>query len=408
MAVTLQHLRTTTATKIPAGLAAGQVAFNLANGWICVGTGGDDILVKGTALSSYSTTTTVFGVASVVVPAKPTGRGYEIYQLAGTGVSTGGTRPTTPAPGQVFVDTSVSGKPAMLVWNGSAWVPPINPPAVYALSDAEYTSASGSGVDAKALAALTAKTIGSKPAATAPSLNSGDTLIIAGASADAGTYIYNGSGWTKSGGSLPDATNRGIAGTGGTKGVVYLARDTDVKPDSASGTAPDALAVATGAQVKALATLVASMATGSTLLGTYDASAGNGQIKSVTAAAASGTPARTGFTVGGKINTGSNAVEGDYFLVVKAGTVTGDATAINKALNANDHLVYDGAAWHLVESGVVAATPFSIHSAADVSDATVGSVATADVKGILVRDNTIADGVAGAYKLVDVIDAGTY
>jgi len=93
---------------------------------------------------------------------------------------------------------------------------------------------------------------------------------------------------------------------------------------------------------------------------------------------------------------------------IKAGTVTGDATAINKALNANDHLVYDGAAWHLVESGVVAATAFSIHSAADVSDATVGSVATADVKGILVRDNTIADGVAGAYKLVDVIDAGVY
>jgi len=207
---------------------------------------------------------------------------------------------------------------------------------------------------------------------------------------------------------LPDATNRGAAGTGGTKGVVYLARDTDVKPDAAAGTAPDALAVATGAQVKALATLVASLTTGSTLLGTYDASAGSGQIKTVTAAAATGTPARAGFTAGGKIKGGSNAVEGDYFLVIKAGTVTGDAAPLNAALNANDHLVFDGAAWHIVASGVVAATPFSIHAAADVSDAAVAAVAPADEKGLLMRDGSVADGLAGAYKLVDVIDAGTF
>ena len=408
MAVTLQHLRTATATKIPAGLAPGQVAFNLANGWICVGNGGDDILVKGVAVAAYATNATVLGVSAVAVPAKPTGKGYEIYQLASSGVATGTVRPATASPGQVFVDTSVTGKPAMVVWNGSAWMPPINPPAVYALSDAEFTGASGAGVDAKALAALTAKVIGSKGAGTAPTLNSGDTLIIGGAGTDAGTYIYNGTGWTKSGGSLPDATNRGAAGTGGTKGVVFLARDTDVKPDAAAGTAPDALAVATGAQVKALATLVAALTTGSTLLGTYDASAGGGQIKTVTATAATGTPARTGFTAGGKVKNGANAIEGDYFLVIKAGTVTGDAAALNAALNANDHLVFDGAAWHIVASGVVAATPFSIHAAADVSDAAVGTVAIADEKGLLMRDGSVADGLAGAYKLVDVIDAGTF
>ena len=408
MAVTLQHLRTATATKIPAGLAPGQVAFNLANGWICVGNGGDDILVKGVAVAAYATNATVLGVSAVAVPAKPTGKGYEIYQLASSGVATGTVRPATASPGQVFVDTSVTGKPAMVVWNGSAWMPPINPPAVYALSDAEFTGASGAGVDAKALAALTAKVIGSKGAGTAPTLNSGDTLIIGGAGTDAGTYIYNGTGWTKSGGSLPDATNRGAAGTGGTKGVVFLARDTDVKPDAAAGTAPDALAVATGAQVKALATLVAALTTGSTLLGTYDASAGGGQIKTVTATAATGTPARTGFTAGGKVKNGANAIEGDYFLVIKAGTVTGDAAALNAALNANDHLVFDGAAWHIVASGVVAATPFSIHAAADVSDAAVAAVTPANEKGLLMRDGSVADGLAGAYKLVDVIDAGTF
>ena len=408
MAVTLQHLRTATATKIPAGLAPGQVAFNLANGWICVGNGGDDILVKGVAVAAYATNATVLGVSAVAVPAKPTGKGYEIYQLASSGVATGTVRPATASPGQVFVDTSVTGKPAMVVWNGSAWIPPINPPAVYALSDAEFTGASGAGVDAKALAALTAKVIGSKGAGTAPTLNSGDTLIIGGAGTDAGTYIYNGTGWTKSGGSLPDATNRGAAGTGGTKGVVFLARDTDVKPDAAAGTAPDALAVATGAQVKALATLVAALTTGSTLLGTYDASAGGGQIKTVTATAATGTPARTGFTAGGKVKNGANAIEGDYFLVIKAGTVTGDAAALNAALNANDHLVFDGAAWHIVASGVVAATPFSIHAAADVSDAAVAAVTPANEKGLLMRDGSVADGLAGAYKLVDVLDMGTF
>jgi hypothetical protein len=409
MAVTLQHLRTNTATKIPTSLAPGQVAFNLANGWLFVGNGGNDILVKGVAVAGYATTATIYGTAGVTIPAKPAGTGYEIYQLGGSGVSSGGTRPATPAVGQVFVDTSAGGKPAMLVWNGAAWVPPINPPAVYALSDAEYTAAAGGGVDAKALAALTAKVVGSKPAGTAPTFNSGDTLIIGGTGADAGTYIYNGTGWTKSGGSLPDATDRGTSGTAGTKGVVYLARDTDVKPAAATGaTAPDALAVAKASQVKALAELVAGMATGSTSLGTYDASVGGGQIKTVTAAATGGTPARAGFTVAGKISAGSNMKEGDYFLVVKAGTVTGDAANLNGALNANDHLVYDGANWHVVASGVVAATPFSINDAADFDTDTVAVVSPANQKGLLVRDDSVAAGVDKAWKLVDVIDAGIF
>jgi len=406
MAVTLQHLRTTAAAKIPDGLAAGQIAFNLANGWICVGNGGDDILVKGLAVAAYGTTASIFGVAAVAIPVKPTGKGYEIYQLAGSGISTGTVRPTNPAVGQVFVDTSAAGKPLVLVWNGAAWAPPLDPPSVLLISGAEYTAAAGAGIDGKALAALTAKVIGTKPAGTAPVLHVGDTLVIGGIGADAGTYIYNGSGWAK--GSLPDATDRTATGTAGTKGAVYLARDTDVKPASASGTAPDPLAVATAGQVKALATLVAAMATGSALLGTYDASAGGGQIKTVTATATAGTPARAGFTVGGKINVGTNAVEGDYFLVVKDGTVAGDAPNINKAINANDHIVYDGAAWHVVESGVVAATPFTIHAASDVADAAVAVVTPANQKGLLVRDDSVADGVPGAYKLADVIDAGMF
>ena len=402
MTVTLQHLRTATASKIPTTLEPGQVAFNLANGWLFVGTGGNDILVKGTAVAGYATTATIYGVSGVNIPAQPTGKGYEIYKLAGGGIESGSTRPATPSAGQVFVDTSVAGKPAMVVFNGSAWVPPINPPKVYALSAAEYSGAAGSGVTAKALAALTTK-LGS-----APTLNSGDTLIIAGTGADAGTYIYDGSGWTKSGGSLPDATDRGSTGTAGTKGVVYLARDTDVKPAAQTGaTTPDASAVATGSQLKALAELVASLTTGATLLGTYDAT-GGGKIATVTAAATAGSPARTGFAVGAKVSAGSNMREGDYFLVTKAGTVTGDAASLNTALNANDHLVYDGAQWHVVASGVVASSAFSINSATDFGDDTVVAVAPADQKGLMVRDGSVAAGTDGAWVLVSVIDAGTF
>lgn len=401
MAVTLQHLRTTAATKIPTKLAPGQVGFNLANGWIFVGNGGDDILVDSVAVATYSTTATILGIGSVAIPAKPTGGGYEIYQLGGSGgIDSGSTRPTSPKTGDVFVDTSVAGKPAVIVYNGSNWVPPLNPPKVFSLTGPEYTAAAGSGVDAKSLAALTKKLKG------APTFSSGDSLIIGGTIADAGTYIYNGSGWTKSGGSLPDATNRGSAGTAGTKGVVYLARDTDVKPAAVGGaTSPDALAVATAAQVKALATLVAGLTTGSTLLGTYIGT-GGGSIKSVTAAASGG--GRHGFVAAGKIKAGTGVKEGDYFLVITPGTVTGDATPLNHPLHANDHLVYDGAAWHIVASGVVASHAFSINTAADFDTDAVAKVSSANQKGLMVRDGSVATGLDKAWKLVDTIDAGTF
>ena len=249
---------------------------------------------------------------------------------------------------------------------------------------------------------------------SATDLRSGDTVVISGGTAGSpgGSYVWDGSSWLLTGGALPDATARtgtGASGTGGSKGVVYLARDTDVKPAAQAGaTAPDGLAVATAAQLKSLAELVAGLATGSTSLGTYDASTAGGKIASVTGAATGGTPARAGFTVGGKVSAGTNMKEGDYFLVVKGGTVTGDATSLNAALSANDHLVFDGAAWHIVASGVVAGSAASIHSSTDVSDGTVVKVTAANQKGVLVRDNSIADGVAAAYKLTDTLDLGTY
>jgi hypothetical protein len=373
MSLIVQQLRTTSATALPTQLEPGQLAVNLANGWILMGDGSNGVSAAGVGLTAG--TRTIFGVAGVVVPAGvAAGKGYEIYELK-----------NPPATVRIFsgtgatIDAANGGTGTMTVRTTAYIVASTTPPANQINSAAD--------------------------------LRSGDTIVVSGGTAGSpgGSYVWDGSSWLLTGGALPDATNRGPAGTAGTKGVVYLARDTDVKPTAQVGaTAPDALAVATAAQVKALAELVAGLATGSTSLGTYDASAGGGKIRSVTAAATGGTPPRAGFTVGGKVSAGSNMKEGDYFLVVKAGTVAGDAANLNVALNANDHIVYDGAAWHVVSSGVVASATASIHSCSDVNDSTVQTITPANQKGVLVRDNTIADGVADAYKLTNVLDLGTF
>ena len=376
MTVVVQQLRTTSATALPASLQPGQLALNLANGWILMGDGSNGVSAAGVGLAAGANT--IFGVAGVTVPATPPpGLGYEIYELK-----------NPPASVRIFsatgaqVDAANGGTGTMTVRTTAYLVASTTPPA-------DQVKAAGD-------------------------LRSGDTIVVSGGTTGSpgGSYVWDGSSWLLTGGALPDATARtgtGASGTGGTKGVVYLARDTDVKPAAQAGaTAPDALAVATAGQVKALAELVAGLATGSTSLGTYDASAGGGQIKSVTAAASAGTPARAGFTVGGKVSAGTNMKEGDYFLVTKAGTVTGDAAGLNAALNANDHIVFDGATWHVVSSGVVAGAAASIHSCSDVSDSTVVKVTPANQKGVLVRDGSLADGVPAAYKLTDTLDLGTY
>ena len=239
MTVVVQQLRTTSATALPASLQPGQLALNLANGWIMMGDGSNGISAAGVGLTAGAST--IFGVAGVTVPATPpVGLGYEIYELK-------------------------------------------NPPA-----SVRIFSATGAQVDAAngGTGTMTVRTTAHLVAATAPpadqvkaagDLRSGDTVVVSGGTAGSpgGSYVWDGSSWLLTGGALPDATARtgtGASGTGGTKGVVYLARDTDVKPAAqACATAPDGLAVATAAQMKALAELVAGLATGSTSLGTYGA-----------------------------------------------------------------------------------------------------------------------------------------
>ena len=365
MSLTVQQLRTTIATQVPTGLEPGQIALNLANGWFIVGDGGNGVSVAGAPVAAGAAT--VFGVSGVTIPAITAGKGYEIYELK-------------------------------------------NPPAsvrIFSATGAQLDGVGAGTLPARITNFLVAGSTG--PAAqikVAGDLRSGDTAIISAGTVTsaAGSYVWDGSSWILTGAATPDATARTPAGTAGTKGVVYLARNTDVQAGGSAGaTVPDGLAVATGAQVKALATLVASLQTGSTLLGTYDASSAGGKIASANTVAG-----RTAFTVGGKINVGTGMQEGDYFLVTKPGTVTGDAAPLNVALNANDHLVYDGSAWHVVASGVVATSSFTVHAASDVSDTAVAAVASGSQKGVLVRDATVNDGLANAYKLVDKLDLGTF
>jgi hypothetical protein len=376
MTVVVQQLRTTSATALPASLQPGQLALNLANGWLMMGDGSNGISAAGVGLSAGANT--IFGVGAVTVPATPpAGQGYEIYELK-----------NPPATVRIFSGTGAQLDAA----NGGTGTMTVRTTAYLVGS----TTAPADQIKAAA------------------DLRSGDTIVVSAGTAGSpgGSYVWDGSSWLLTGGALPDATARtgaGASGTGGTKGVVYLARSSDVIPAGQTGsTVPDALAVATATQVQALATLVASLQTGSTLLGTYDASAGGGKIASVTAGASAGTPARAGFAVNAKISAGSNMVEGDYFLVTKAGTPTGDTANVNVALNANDHIVYDGAQWRVVASGVVAGATASIHSCSDVSDSAVATMTSANQKGVLVRDGSIADGLANAYKLANVLDLGTF
>ncbi len=369
----IQFLRTSTATKVPTGLDPGEIAFNLANSWLFVGVGGDDILVNGTAVTGYGSTQTVFGVNNVVIPAKPTGKGYEIFRL------------TDPPPTLA---------------------------KVFSLTDDLVNAAGGASTSARITAALIAKTAAAGGIAAAGDLKAGDQLVLGPgtgspfAGISPGGYVYDGSSWLLTGAGVPDATDRTAAGNAGTKGGVYLARATDVVETGAPGsTAPDPLAVPTAAQLKALADRVSSLATSHALLGTYDASVPG--IGTPTSSATAG--GRTGFTAGALLGAGSGAKAGDYFIVSTGGTVateTGNATALNTALAAGDELFFDGAIWTVIAAGQRGGGGL-LHDLGDVSDGSVQTVGAADIKGLLVRDNTIADGLAGAYKLVNVIDCGT-
>ena len=69
MTVVVQQLRTTSATALPASLKPGQLALNLANGWILMGDGSNGVSAAGVGLAAGANT--IFGVAGVTVTATP-------------------------------------------------------------------------------------------------------------------------------------------------------------------------------------------------------------------------------------------------------------------------------------------------------------------------------------------------
>ena len=98
----------------------------------------------------------------------------------------------------------------------------------------------------------------------------------------------------------------------------------------------------------------------------------------------------------GDITLATDLGTGDQVLVTPA-TPGSPAAGISSG-----SYVYDGAALQMASS------PAMLHTLSDVTDVNVATVAAASVKGLLVRDITVADGVAGAYKLVSVLDLGQF
>ena len=76
---------------------------------------------------------------------------------------------------------------------------------------------------------------------------------------------------------------------------------------------------------------------------------------------------------------------------------------VNTTPNPPELNLWGGAGWVTVPPDGV------LHGLSDVDDAAVAAVTAANVKGILVRDGSVAaDGSPGAYKMVEVLDLGSF
>lgn len=349
MTLTIQQFRTLNAANLPAGLEPGQIAFNLANRWICVGNGSNGVSANGVAVTAGNKT--VLGVSGVTVPTVAAGKGFNIAQMDQNSTT-----------------------------------------QVVSVSATDLAAETGTSLVKIYLAAQ-------KKTNPINTLKSGDQVVVTDG-ADKGAYVSDGTKVIQLSSGVAAATVRAAGNTGGTLGGVYLANNSDVMETAATGqTAPDPSAVATAAQLKSLADRLAAVTTGSAQLGTYSAAGG------VVSVNANGTA--RGYTAGNKASAAAKTPQaGDFFLVTASGTIAGETQAsLNAAVQAGDHLAYDGAIWHIVSLG--AGLSQVLHGLADVSDATVQTVG--NQKGVLIRDGGVsADGTAGAYKLANVIDLGTY
>ena len=349
MALTIQQLRTTNSANLPTGLEPGQIAFNIPNRWMCVGNGTNGITANGVALSAGNKT--VLGVAGVTVPAAGAGKGYNIVQLDNVATT-----------------------------------------SVVSVSNTDVVAETGTALQQIYSAAQ-------KKTNPINSLKSGDQIIVTDG-ANQGAYVSDGTKAVQLSSGVAKATTRAAGNTGGTLGGVYLANNTDVAETASPGqTAPDPSAVATAAQLKALTDRVGALTTGTANLGTYAAATGVATVNT------SGTA--RGYSAGNKVSAvGKTATAGDFFLVTAAGTIAGETqTSLNVAVHAGDHLAFDGSVWHVVSLGSgISALLTGLGDVADKAIAKVGNQ-----KGVLIRDGGVAaDGTAGAYKLADVIDLGSF
>ena len=203
MPVLVQQYRTPTATALPPTLESGQIAFNLANGWMMLGNGGAEILLDGTPLT-YSGPATVLGVAAVVVPAKPAaGKGYEIFKMVGT---------------------------------------PAGSTSIYSITDALVDAETGATTADKIVAAL----IKRGDITTAADLSTGDQVLVTPATpgapiagVDTGNYVYDGAALQMASSpamlhTLSDVTDTNVVTVSATSIKGILVRDNNVADGAAS------------------------------------------------------------------------------------------------------------------------------------------------------------------------------
>ena len=364
MSLTIQNFRSITSGTLPAGLAAGQIAFNTRDRFMFIGDGTNQITVEGTALSNGDT---AYGrITYTTIPTVST-TGYQIVDLDHQSIS-GSTQ-------VVSVDDSKFGSP----------------------------NAGTTITDALVLAQ------GQAAATPADSLQPGDQIIYTSAVSNPAGGAYVIANANPGPGVKAIKISAGVADASTqVKGIVQLATATQVDPTQGAPAA--AATVATAQQLHALAQLVQGLQAGTTQLGTYNPTASNGQIATVNATGGT----TRGFTTNAKIkgNAGT-ALAGDWFLVTQSGTISGEDD-VNGTAVAGDHIVYDGGHWHLVSLGD--GLTQILHGLGDVYDtnaitATSGDLAAStgsNTKGLLFRDSSVADGDPSAYRLANVIDLGTY
>jgi len=318
----LLHLRSTVQGKLPAASAiqAGQIGvnYNAADPFLCI---------KDSA-----------GV---------------VRRIGGSSISS--TAPSTPKPGELWVDVTAPTAPVLKVWNGTTW-----------------EIASG----------------GTKSGTTAPTTASpGDTWVDLSGTAPV-LKVYNGVTWNAVGGNPPTATTAAA-------GIVQLATAADVTAGASDRAVTAALlknTVAAGAYTLPAAT---TSALGGIKVGTNLSVTSDGTLSANIAGALT-----YAGTIDATVAAPATPKTNGLYVSSKAGSISGSFTGASGSIAVGDWLLYDGAKWDVVQASAAVgdATTSSkgivqLASATDITNGATGRVV--DAAQLKVVNDAIATATGG-------------